>query len=165
LLLVCCGCARDSDSGDDEAARATTRCTGGPSRPIAGDVAVRILQVYGFSVDSSTTSEDCHGFDAAAPRAQRAAFAISNATAGEDVQETEGKLTCILRTGPMWGSRFHQDLDASPPPPAVDGRVAEARFYNVDCRFYPGKSQTEVQIDAFATAMRALHALGAGTSG
>src|ERR1051326_2463810 len=135
MLLTSCGnptsVVRNAVSGS---------CRGGSAKPLSRTVVLSALRKHGFSVRSSTTSDLCQSFDPSLRGAERPAFEISNEASGsyDEVQQKEGALSCILRRGPIWGSKLQTDLRAAPASPIFNGRKARFWFENLECTLYPG---------------------------
>jgi hypothetical protein len=132
----------------------TERCTGRAS-PLGSEAVVRALRKHGFSVRSSTTSEDCKGL-AVFNADEAPGFAISNTDALGGSPGDEGTLYCLLRQGPIWGKKLEFNGNAKPSSPIFSGKKAEASFTNLECKLYPNGSNADDRVSAFRQAMQEL---------
>ncbi len=118
------------------------------------------MRAHGFSVRASTKSADCEGFDVSSMRRDEIpVIAVSNdlTGSGSDASNREGWMSCLLRRGPLWGSKPRIDLNAPPNSPIFSGRKAEFSYQNVECSLYPSDDEhADAQIARANGAFRAL---------
>ena len=114
-------------------------CNGGRVVPLSPESVVPVFKAHGFSVRASTTSPDCQGFDPSLPHDQLPAYAISNDPewSGTPAANREGRLSCLLRKGPIWGPKLKTNAKAPPSSPIFHGRKTEFFYKNLECTLYP----------------------------
>jgi hypothetical protein len=132
----------------------TEQCTG-RAAPLESKAVVRAFRKHGFSVRSSTTSEDCKGF-LVTDANDAPGFAISNTTGTGGSPGDEGTLYCLLRQGPIWGNELKFNGRAKPASPIFSGKKAQATFTNLECTLYPKGTNAGDRVGAFRQAMQEL---------
>lgn len=149
VLMTAAPLTCGGSSKKNEQPTAYGSCKGGRVVPLSPQSVVAVFKAHGFSVRISTTSTDCQGFDASAPRDQLPAYAISNDLEflGTPAAKREGTLSCLLRNGPIWGRKLKSNLNAPPSSPIFKGRKAEFFYKNLECTLYPSSGDdAEAQV-------------------
>lgn len=134
----------------------TVSCTG-RAAPLVPAQVVRVLRAQGFSVTSSTNSDECQGF-AVTESEETPGFAITNTDSSSEPPTGEGTLYCLLRQGPIWGDSLEFDGSAEASSPIFNGPKAEAKFANLECTLYPPEEHPVSRVQALRRGMSTLSA-------